>query len=791
MNAHSPQSSTPTVEAQALALAATNADVLRAVRDGDLSTPTEVARATGRAAKNMSRDVGVLIREALLAKTGDAPYRLTAAGQAALMAVDIAQGRLEPPPANAGEAGEGTGVLLLRHEQIRPNPLNPRKAMDEAAIANLAETIAEDGDLLQNLVVFPADAEGVHLLAAGERRWRAVGKLIAEGRWPENRRLRAIERENTIGQTSYVALVENGQRENLTLIEQARAYLALVEETGWSAREAALKTGRDPRSVQEMLKVLREADPADIARHEAGDPDMKWEDLRNSVKRPAEPEQRDIEEVTGEQPAPNPWIANKVPLQRDEVVALVEIVARYWDRDRCHPSRASTIKISRPYPYSVTGALQRAKLAELITEPRGGGKIETFVAFLPAARDWLMERGMWPEGGWRAAALSKAYALRGEPFEGRWATYWLNEAEPSPVQAPLATPTPALAGGGASSQPVKPPRAPAAPDAELNPVEQMAMIELAWKVRTAPDAHDGSGVPLARVHRYWLDAAASQLTAKGLVVFTHTRGGPHAGMPKAGRDWIDAHYPNGVSQADREWAQDHLDDSHETGADGFITPWLNVPASAAAPEGEAPEPEPEEVPLAFDEAGGISAERSERLDAEDEAASRCLDDVSAALDHSDDFDRRAVFERSGIAFPLAGGIGEDVGVIFDAKHRPVLTLDPDNQLPDAQVRAQVLAIVTTLNAAVIEEADVAVLDGDPGQRRTDPVVPIRRSITPETITCLEDGRKFASLTAHLRQSYGLTPDAYRARWGLPADYPMVAPNVAHRRYHAGHGLWSR
>lgn len=59
-----------------------------------------------------------------------------------------------------------------------------------------------------------------------------------------------------------------------------------------------------------------------------------------------------------------------------------------------------------------------------------------------------------------------------------------------------------------------------------------------------------------------------------------------------------------------------------------------------------------------------------------------------------------------------------------------------------------------------------------------PAVSIRRSITPDYIVCLEDGKKLKMLKRHLRAAYGMTPDEYRARWGLAADYPMVAPNYA-------------
>jgi predicted transcriptional regulator len=62
-----------------------------------------------------------------------------------------------------------------------------------------------------------------------------------------------------------------------------------------------------------------------------------------------------------------------------------------------------------------------------------------------------------------------------------------------------------------------------------------------------------------------------------------------------------------------------------------------------------------------------------------------------------------------------------------------------------------------------------------------PAVPVRRSVTPDYIVCLEDGKKLKMLKRHLRTSYDMTPDEYRVRWKLPADYPMVAPNYAAKR----------
>lgn len=62
-----------------------------------------------------------------------------------------------------------------------------------------------------------------------------------------------------------------------------------------------------------------------------------------------------------------------------------------------------------------------------------------------------------------------------------------------------------------------------------------------------------------------------------------------------------------------------------------------------------------------------------------------------------------------------------------------------------------------------------------------PAVPVKKSVTPDYIICLEDGKKYKSLKRHLRTAYNLSPEEYRAKWGLPKDYPMVAPNYAKAR----------
>ena len=84
----------------------------------------------------------------------------------------------------------------------------------------------------------------------------------------------------------------------------------------------------------------------------------------------------------------------------------------------------------------------------------------------------------------------------------------------------------------------------------------------------------------------------------------------------------------------------------------------------------------------------------------------------------------------------------------------------------------------------VHEAVMAAAAGpapEPEAEPLRPAVPIKKSVTDDFIVCLENGKRFKSLKRHLATAYGLTPDAYRAKWGLPKDYPMVAPAYADAR----------
>ena len=91
---------------------------------------------------------------------------------------------------------------------------------------------------------------------------------------------------------------------------------------------------------------------------------------------------------------------------------------------------------------------------------------------------------------------------------------------------------------------------------------------------------------------------------------------------------------------------------------------------------------------------------------------------------------------------------------------------------------QVPDVINTVYGALTSINGQTVSEGAESQK---PAISVRRSVNPDHIVCLEDGKKLKMLKRHLRAAYGMSPDEYRAKWGLPSDYPMVAPNYAQQR----------
>ena len=356
-------------------------------------------------------------------------------------------------------------------------------------------------------------------------------------------------------------------------------------------------------------------------------------------------------------------------------------------------------------------------------------------------------------GGVRLKAIGAERAAAAA-LSPRYITPWLDpdhKAEEERRSAP-----PAHIGGGATmSAPPKPPRAPAGPDEVLTETQRETMLELAHKLASAPDAQDADGMPMANAPRYWLDAHAGELVSKGLIAFMHSReAGPRVGMTSAGRAWVAAN----------PWAEGEGIEAGQL----YATPWLN-PADASA--ARLPEVSTSEI------MGALGEEEDDR-DLTAEEAACVLERVKEEI-AEDEPDFAGLLEAAGVLLPIRVGVGDNAGAIFDAQDREILTFDVNREHPDDLVIARAILVMTAINQAA--GVEIAKPEGEASDPRPEPAVPIRRSITPDYIVCLEDGRKFKSLKRHLRVKYNLSPEQYRERWGLPLDYPMVAPNYARQR----------
>ncbi len=169
-------------------------------------------------------------------------------------------------PSASQDTGATRGIAF---EDIHISGFNPRKTFDEQELAELADSIAANG-LLQNLVVRPLEGapdENTFILIAGERRYRAIGLLREDGRWPEDRLLdcRVIDADD--GDHLALALLENLQRQDVPPLEEADAFAQLqdMDPERWSAKAIAEKIGRTPRYVFSRLSFARKLSP--VARH--------------------------------------------------------------------------------------------------------------------------------------------------------------------------------------------------------------------------------------------------------------------------------------------------------------------------------------------------------------------------------------------------------------------------------------------------------------------------------------------------------------------------------------------
>ena len=117
---------------------------------------------------------------------------------------------------------------------------------------------------------------------------------------------------------------------------------------------------------------------------------------------------------------------------------------------------------------------------------------------------------------------------------------------------------------------------------------------------------------------------------------------------------------------------------------------------------------------------------------------------------------------------------EKDGVVIELAADIVSAYVSNNTLPASDLPTLISDVYRSLSVTVNAKEEVEV---EPQK----PAVSVRKSITPDYLICLEDGKQFKSLKRHLRTHYDLSPEDYREKWNLPSDYPMVAPNYAAAR----------
>lgn len=278
-----------------------NADILRRLADDTRPVPAGDAFAAefGRDPSNFRKTLKLLEGDGLVVRPAGQPAAITDLGRQTLRGIDVAEGR-EPAPDAPAHIPTRWPVAMIRR-----NPAN--REISIASVLEMVDAIIGFGDIIQPLTLTPPDANGVRMILAGERRWRAVAMLsgaLGEGARaaagmrelpaPLAEGLPFVEREATDAEALLITVVENTAREDLTPLDDAYLLLKLAEATGWSGAEVARRTGRQSetkkngaKDVQDKLKIAREATPEAITEYRRTG---SWDDLRNSVRDRREPE---------------------------------------------------------------------------------------------------------------------------------------------------------------------------------------------------------------------------------------------------------------------------------------------------------------------------------------------------------------------------------------------------------------------------------------------------------------------------------------------------------------------
>lgn len=675
----------------------TYTDLLRVLSTSEdqTATPKHLAQATDRDGSNIRRDAQKLRDAGVITIRADGAWTLTDKGGRWVVGQDVAAGA-----AQVGEAS--SNAPRWPADKIRRNPIN--RVVTTASVEGMADAIEGAEDILIPVRLTPADANGVRMLLAGERRWEGAKLCERRGALPEALKagIPFTEGEVSADDGALIAVIENTARKDLSPWEDAQLLKAAADGLGiTNASELARRIGRaregdrgGVRDVQTKLRVAREATPEAIATYEETG---SWDRLRDSVTTPKAPTLSDLVAEHGVAalgsagPPPDEvsdqtemFDAGEVTLSPLAELALVEVL---WAL-RFAPFKSEEFVpavLTNGYAYRSSGLMEAVRSEYL---QYTGYDLEQGRAcvVLPTSkgREWAAERF---ETG--APTLSKLIEWREKV-----------EAEPG-----------------------------ATDDAEDEGFSTIALNSrrtrerlTARKPQTPVGPHVVNGIDYGNATR-----ANDARRAIGIL--------PPLPPANYGGAKADPFSPGIGAQ---------ILGNHLRGLEGDDERSGDV--TEVAPEPAAPS-----IPL-----GQVLKNMA------DEANEQKRHGLRATLE--------VLVERLEPVLEALNGDRTD----------GILPLDSDDadwfadQLTEASRWAEdALAVTGAFDP----------LPGDEIARPspTEPAVPIRKSIMPDHIVCLEDGRKFKCLKRHLRTRYNLSPDAYRAKWGLARDYPMVAPNYAKAR----------
>lgn len=699
-------------------VAAGNVAVLRAIDAGGWSTRAELAQSVGKDPRNLPRDIGVLAKAGLIADAGGTALTLTDDGRAQLEAIARAEGQTSGGDLLPDER-------LVVHAQLRPDPDNPRKDFvsedAEDSLDELRQSILLRGRLLQNLVV-RADPEGLadYIVTTGNRRWHAIQQAIWDGDWPEDRPIRVVVREGTAQEHLLTAVTENMIRRSMSAIEEAEAFGDLLNIHGMKTIDISHETGLSQKVIQNRLKLLRLSD-----------------DDKERMRLPeAHPEHLGYKAAL-----------RQLTVTKDPEPTLGQLVAEHGTasltpREPGSPDPSPTPAETPSLGKKLTDT-EALILAEIVdkAEREPNDQHPDYTAALPAAMKsgvpHLIARGLLG-----ARQLGMTLLIR-PLLHTSGLKEWLEDIgfnrDRNGVLSELAIRVQGI-------------------DNVVNREQCGIRYATAWlnlegdPRNAAPDAEQVSGpspegrtLPQTKQNPAASGEAESGSTFESeqpeLIEATEEE---KAARRRAERMAAEAASDEAALSTFVGWMRDKLAAKRAQGAHG----WRNPEACKAQDiadqlVGHVAKGDPVDIAILAMmlgiKAGAMGAPnhlrsmptpRMERLMIDARAARPVSADGPSEPDPVEDFVQEELEDEEADA----GGVWTEATRAFDRD-----------------------------------------------RERGGPAVPIRKSITPDFIVCLEDGRKFKSLKRHLRVKYDLTPDQYIARWGLPRDYPMVAPNYAKAR----------